>query len=347
MMDRFVHIGYPKNFSTSLQRNYFSLHPEIFHLGIGIDSNLGYYDQTVEKTFELYLKTCKSFKYSEQQTGLADHFRQLFGIAAADKKVIGASSEHLSFSFSYDSLSFPEKMERLHGLFGSKAKIILVIRNQFDLIKSLFRESVRVGFSGNFQDYINLLYKYQDRNYLYDLRYDLAIEELGRHFDSKNIGVFLFEDYRAENGEMNFENGKPKIFNDLDLFLELESYDLDLGHFNKAVPDLKISSLAKLNANRPHDLGNHLLESAEKHRIKGYLEEDLNLHETEAETYSDVKTKNELIKQAAGQTEDVPLSYEANKDLVNWMKSFFENGNAQFESQISKSLSEKYFNLKF
>ena len=34
MKTRYIHIGYPKTGSTTLQKAFFSKHPEIFHLGV-------------------------------------------------------------------------------------------------------------------------------------------------------------------------------------------------------------------------------------------------------------------------------------------------------------------------
>ncbi len=48
-MSIFLHIGYPKCFSTTLQRNFFSKHPEIFYGGIGIDSNIDFINEEYKR----------------------------------------------------------------------------------------------------------------------------------------------------------------------------------------------------------------------------------------------------------------------------------------------------------
>ena len=125
MITKYIHIGYPKNFSTSLQRDYFSKHPELFHLGIGIDSNLGYRDSMVEKTFEVYLKTCKEFKYNEVKEKVKSHFLRLFQNAEKNYQAIGISSEHISFAFTHDGLSAQEKCKRLFDIFVSLSILII------------------------------------------------------------------------------------------------------------------------------------------------------------------------------------------------------------------------------
>ena len=97
-MVKYLHIGYPKNFSTSLQRDYFSNNPEIFHLGIGLGDNLGYRDSVVDKAFEVYLKTAKGYSYNKIKGSLTKHFNSLYEKALSDSayKAFGASSEHIS-----------------------------------------------------------------------------------------------------------------------------------------------------------------------------------------------------------------------------------------------------------
>jgi hypothetical protein len=342
MITKYIHIGYPKNFSTSLQRDYFSKHPELFHLGIGIDSNLGYRDSMVEKTFEVYLKTCKEFKYREVKEKVKSHFSKLFQNAEKNYQAVGISSEHLSFAFTHDGLSAQEKCKRLLDLFGKETKIIMVIRNQMDLIKSLFRESVRVGFPGDFEDYLDSLYKYQDRNFVYDFRYDLMYELYAKYFGKQNIKVLFFENYRKENNTVLDNQSVNELFGELNSFLGVNNIEMKLSHYNEAIPSDKILIKSLLNKKEPHDLGNHLMESAEKHRIKSYLEEDLTYFEIEEETYSDVIKKRELTTKALKGHESLPLNFNSKLPNYKKLQHFFAEGNFEFEKNSGFNLPEKY-----
>ena len=344
-MTKYIHIGFPKNFSTSLQRDYFSKHPEIYHLGIGLDSNLGYRDSMIEKTLEVYLKTCKEYKYLEEKNKIINHFQNIFNSKKKPQKAIGISAEHLSFSFSYDSLSAPEKARRLFEIFGKDTKIIMIVRNQFDLIKSLYKESVRVGFAGDFKSYFDLSYKYQDRNYIYDFRYDLVHETYSQLFGAENVAVFFFEEYRNENGKMAKGEAGIKLFEDLNSFLKLSDSGMLLEHYNEAIPSNKILNKAVLNKNEPHDLGNHLLESAEKHRIKKYLEDDLQYFENEEEVYSDVLVKRKLIEKAIISEQSKQIDYEVDSFIFDELKNFYEKGNRNLETVIQNKIPQSYFNL--
>lgn len=342
MITKYIHIGYPKNFSTSLQRDYFSKHPELFHLGIGIDSNLGYRDSIVEKTFEVYLKSCKEFKYNEIKEEVKNHFSSIINNVLSPYKAVGVSSEHLSFAFTHDGLSAQEKCKRLIDIFGQGTKVIMVIRNQMDLIKSLYKESVRVGFAGEFEDYLNSLFKYQDRNFVYDFRYDLMFELYAQYFGKHNIKVLFFEDYRKEsNTEMNNQSVN-NLFADLNSFLGVKNIEMKLSHYNEAIPNDKILIKSKLNKQEPHDLGNHLMESAEKHRIKSFLEEDLNYYETEEQTFSDVITKRKLTAKALEESKSIPLKLNSNLSFYKKLQQFYVHGNLEFEKISGLTLPNIY-----
>lgn len=347
MIKKFVHIGYPKNFSTSLQRNFFALHPEIHHLGIG--PGIDYADPLTDATFEVYLKSAKQFKYAEVEPKLRDHFAGIFRQAeASGKKCLTASSEHLSFAFANDSIGFEEKMNRLCRLFGSDTHIILIIRNQLDLIRSLYRESVRVGFPGDFSKYAYLLYKYQDRNYCYDMRYDLAYEVLTKYFKPEHIHFLVFEDMRKDGQLVQAAGGKVQLVQALSSVLGVSYLETDFGHFNEALPDSVVLAKSVLNETHRHDLGNMLYETAEKHRMKAYLFHEINLPEAEDQLYEDVRSKRALIAEA-GLAPDTgaKVSYAVQQEVATRLKAFYENGNRRLEQLAGLKLPASYFHLNF
>lgn len=347
-MKKFVHIGYPKNFSTSLQRNYFPVHDEIFHLGIG--PGIGYADSLTESAFEVYLKSAKDFKYAEVKSRLQQHFSDLFSAAGASgKKVLTASSEHLSFAFANDSLGFEPKIARLAELFGADTGIIMIIRNQGDLIRSLYRESVRVGFPGSFSKYAYLLYKYQDRNFCYDFRYDLAYDVLCRYFSKNAIHVLQFEEMRAEGKLTLDKQGRTLLLAKLSDILGVHYMDIDFGHFNEALSDSVVEIKAELNVTNRHDLGNMLYETAEKHRMKSYLQDELGIHEAEEKLFEDVIMKRRLIAEAEQQAQSKQLrsDYSVDRQTGEWLSKFYTEGNARFAQVSGIALADDYRNIQF
>jgi hypothetical protein len=348
MIRKFVHIGYPKNFSTSLQYDFFAKHPELFHLGIGPE--LAYSDPLTDAAFEVYLKSTKGLKYAEVEEKLTTHFAKLIDRAEKEgKKALTISSEHLSFSFSNDALGFEEKISRLAKLIGNDLHIVAIIRNQFDLIKSLYRESVRVGYPGDYASYIYLLYKYQDRNYCYDLRYDLVYKTLCKYFKPENIHFLVFENMRQPDGTMVRVNNEITLIRSLCNELGVSYMETDFGHYNEALSDSIVIAKSELNKTNRHDLGNIVLDTAEKHRMKHYLFSELDLHEAEEVLYGDVRTKRALIAKATEEAKgkNEKLSYAVDPVIMEKLKAFYEKGNSDFAAASGVTLSDKYFNLRF
>ena len=351
-MKKYLHIGYPKNFSTSLQRNFFSLRDEIYHLGIGVDSNVGYIDELCSSIFEVYLKSAKGFKYQEQRKKLKEHIDFHFNNALSQgKKCFGASSEHFSFGFTYESLGFDEKIGRAVDLFGDDLNVIVIIRNQADLIKSLYRESVRVGLPGSFGEFIYNLYKFQDRNYLYDLRYDMVYDSLLKHFSRNNIHFLMFENLRGKDGQMTKNKESRYILTDqLSSILNIDYKDIDFKHFNESLTDEEIFLKSQLNKKHRHDLGREMLFSAEIHRQAPYFKSELNLTESDAIIFEDVLTKRKLISEVvknSSQESDFPLSYKCDNDIDIKLLDFLKSGNLNFSQNANIVLPNDYFNLKF
>lgn len=347
-MNEFIHIGYPKNFSTTLQRDFFSKHEKIFYLGIGLETSLGYKTPIIEKAFELYLKSAKYFKYCEFEEKLIQDLKRLREQAKTEgASCMVVSSEHLSFAFTHDSIDIREKFKRLKRVFNSP-KIILIIRNQFDLIKSLYKESIRVGLKLSFEEYLYTIYKYQDRNFIYDFRYDLVIQQIEEIFGYGMFELVFFENYKDENGLISKNDTKINLIEDLCKILRIDyPSNFNLGHQNEALNSNLLYEKLRLNKLYTHDLGNHLLESAEKHRIKRYLEEDLKLHEPDTVLYNDVITKRSLIQQSSKGDGLNVIDFKCNLEIERTLKEFYERGNLVLKEKYKLNVLDHYFNLKF
>ncbi len=336
-MNTYLHIGYPKNFSTSLQRSYFSQHPSLYHLGVGVGSNIGYMDNLLSAIFEVYLKTAKSFKYLEVRGKLKDHIDEHKSKAQKlGKKLIGVSSEHFSFSFTPECVDFSTKIKRFKELFGTNVKVIMVVREQMSILKSLYQESVRVGLPYTFQEYLYSMYKYQDRNYFYDLRYDLVFEELVKAFGKENVLVEVFDEHRGISGSLKKGRGAGSaITESISNFLDVSALKEPLQHFNERLDPKVLAAKYQLNQTKKHDLGNDLYQSAELHRQSEYFTYELGLTEPEHIAFKDVLIKREFLHQAESNSKnitdaEVKALFEVDSSLYNKIKDFFEEGNRKF-----------------
>jgi hypothetical protein len=345
-MKKYIHIGYPKNFSTTLQRDFFSAHEEIYHLGIGIGSNIGYIDKTAASLFEVFLKSSRNFHYNQYKSELKDYISGHLALAEREgKKCFTASSEHLSYAFLPESLDFEVKLGRLIDLIGEDLHIILIIRNQRDLLRSIYKEFVRTGLPYSFSDFIYNFFKFQDRNFYYDLRYDLIYETLLQYLSKEQVHIFQFEQFRDHLKISNI-GALNATFSELMGISPLTDH---VEHHNKALSDYEVHLKVNLNTKKQHDLGNGLFETAEMHRQKDYFTTYLGLEE---DFFRDVKTKRELILNAGAlaqsQTnDDYRLSFSCDEKIENEIFKFYLMGNERFQNISGLKLRKEYFSSNF
>jgi hypothetical protein len=334
MTTKYIHIGFPKNLSTSLQRDFFSKHPELMHLGTGAnDHNLGYLDKSISIAVEFYLRYAKDYVYSEKKDEIKSDFEKYFIAAQNDLKIkaVGISNEHMSFNFTPDNIDVTEKAKRLHGIFGSNTKIIMLVRNQLHLIRSFYKECIRVGYTKSYAEYIQYLYFFHERNFTSDFFYDCTYTTYANLFGSENICLITMEDI-LENGELvKTPDGKTLLPKKLCDFLGLSYPDLDIGHYNAALNDAVIEETRKLNAQYPHDLGNIIYGTAESHRITNHFEKNFDLPPP-LEATDNVKLKRRVIGDAMRQAElnpDQKINYDFDSVLLGKLTDLYRPHNKQ------------------
>jgi hypothetical protein len=89
---------------------------------------------------------------------------------------------------------------RLHSIFPS-AQILVVIRNQIDMLDSLYRQYIQEGGTCSLERFLSLGRPnrvFFSREYL---RYDLLIEHYRALFGQQSVHVFLYEDLARSRSE--------------------------------------------------------------------------------------------------------------------------------------------------
>ena len=347
MSNYVIHIGFPKNMSTSLQRNFFSKHDELFHLGVGVnDYNLGYVDSNISSLTEVFLKYSNSFHFEKHKIKLKEHLQKIYNREKNNYKYLSLSSEHLSFKFSNDVIDFCEKIKRIRYIFEDDVKFIIIIRNQNDLIKSLFGEMIRVGSFLNFDDYTRDLYLYRYKNFIYEFHYDKIYESLIKYFKKQNIFWIIYEDYFDKNLQLKIcENQRPKIYKDICKFLNI-NFPLNSinRHHNKSLSKIELEHKRKLNFKSRHDFGNHINSSVEFHRLDEYYNEYCQDKLSEDFLYKDVRTKRLLIKSSQnGLKSRSEISYKVSHDYWKKLLINFEKSNKIFEKKNKIKASKSIF----
>lgn len=344
----YIHIGYPKNLSTTLQVDYFSKHPDIYHLGTGLNHNTGYIDNKIEAYFENVLFYANELMYQEIKQEIVEHVNyHYYKFKKSDKKVFGLSLEHISFSFTPADTDIYLKFKRINEIFGNKVKIIALIRNQAELIKSLYRESIRIGYPYTFKEYIDFLYYFQNYSYLQEVNYDRVIDMLSNFFPVENIVFLPIENFRGEDGKLKVKNDENLLVRNLDDTLGISNQDIVLNHNNQTLSKKQLYQKLELNKKIKHELGNTIYEPVQKHRLKEYFK--LTFGEEIKSLYGDVKKKRLTLElsEEMMQNDSREIDYYADPKVLEKLQTMFHASNERLSKKYSIDLPDTYFNIEF
>lgn len=253
-------MGYPKCFSTSLQTVFFEKHPEIEYGGVGIGDHLSYANKDLEFVFEsLFQHANRSFfnRHFNDAKHIIDDF-----VENTDKTPV-FSLETLIFPFS--SLDLETIIDRIHQLFiNYEIHIILVIREQFGFLKSLYGEFIRMGYPETFSTYIQWVWGYRDRNFYELLNYPDILELLNGEFGDKNIHIEFFENWKKDPSlEMN-----KRISN----LLGISNQHLPIWNEYPSLKTNEQANLLHINNQFRRGMGEHVLHPFLNHHSRVVLQ---------------------------------------------------------------------------
>lgn len=344
---KYIHVGLPKNLSSTLQEFYFSRHPEIYHLGIGVGSLIDYIDDDVNVLFENYLLYSRDFEYAGKEEYFEDVISAHIENAIKDnKKAIGVSLELLSFTFTPDMIDVTQKTKRLKKLFGSDTEIILVIRNQKDLIESLYREFIKIGYAGSYKEYIDFIYLRQSRSFLHEFKYDNLANLYSDHFGKENLKILVAEDYRQSNGDLIRVGSNAKLIDDISNILGVSNKELEIGHSNPPLSNRDLFQKRALNSKNNHDLSNDIFEGADVHRLYKYFEYELNYERLDP--FRDVKTKRNSIDMARelSKSDSREIDYAADPEILKQLSNIFIQSNERLSRDYDVELPDSYYEME-
>ncbi len=295
ILNKFIHIGYPKSGSTVLQNGFFGKHPEILNLGCGNRSDqsywddLGYISKEINIAMEIDLRYRNSISYDSDR--IKKSFEKYFDIAEQSNviRTVGVSNENLSFQWNY-GIDVEEKAKRLKSIFGEGAKILVVTREQIDLIASLYKEQIRFGYSGSINDFFNYLWDYQDRSALHEFCFDKVISVYSKYFGKENIHIVPFESFKEDSGV---------FLNDLAAILDVEQNLITeiKTIYNRQLSDEALNVKKLMNEKYKHTFGNGFYEVFDNHRYTPYYTDELN-KEVPLDVYMDYQTRHHLVEAA-------------------------------------------------
>lgn len=259
MKSVYLHMGYPKSLSTTLQRNIFSKHPEINYGGIGEGDILGYKNESIELLFESILKYSNDHFY---RNFLKTHKESINSFVENSELPTIFSSEHMAMNFTLQGIDSLTKYQRIKEIFNNNSiNILLIKRNPISFIKSIYSEFVKMGYADSYDEFLKWLIRYSDRNFLLDLNYDEKTKQLQRVFGNINIKWVQFEDIVDGDTQKNINQS-------ISDWLTISNLNLDFTAQNKGLDKSEIGTLVEINKKLNRELNLSQTEPFERHRNK-------------------------------------------------------------------------------
>lgn len=338
----FLHVGYPKSMSTSFQRDFFpQLESTIYYLGVGCpqrQSNIDYIDDNINLFFEYYVRFANDLVFEEKIDFFQDVFHQHRKKAIEHKKnSFGASLELLSFKFLAQDIHTKQKILRLKQVFPKDTKVIFVIRNQFDLLRSLYRENLKNGMILSFQEFMEYCYYFQESNFVYDFLYNKTIKMYESVLEA-DVQIILFEDLKSERQE--------KELNRIAHIIGGNSIEKRLQHFNNRQESELLFVKQKQNIVNRHDLGVSNYEQPELHRLRRYFHQRYDYQNEDIYRFARTKNASLEYSKKMASYHSMELSYEVDPSLVDKLAALFRESNQNLVKQYDIQLPDCYFNLK-
>ncbi|MEL7274765.1 MAG: hypothetical protein AAGK33_15175 [Pseudomonadota bacterium] len=330
---RYVHIGFPKSASTSLQNFYFPKHEQIYHMGNGYEGRgNAYVDEDVEMVCEVDIRYKRECLWDPQLSAerLAPHFQY-----AVDEgyKAVGISSEFFCFPLS-NEVDTAEKARRLKHVLGDGAKVVIIIREQYSLLKSLYKEMLKGGYPGTYRKFLEYTLLYQVRSWCYDFCFDILYDHYADLFGEENVCMIPFEILKQDNS----------------IFLGRISDALGIDHTItelKSVNEAKDSlgfyeQLRRYNERFPHEFGSAFYEPFSMNRMRAYFHNELELavpHDRLADDFMRMPI-NQAAEKFTGMSPLADIDLRVPKGLKDQFDAIYGPSNQRLNERLGDDMAK-------
>ena len=228
MTTRYIHIGYPKTGSTTLQKVFFSQHPELLNI-----ASPKVFDRIQR---DVMLMDSLAYSHSKVEAVLAPYFD--LADSRDEYKAVGLSYEGLCFSADGTNADRGLIAERLWRVFGD-ARIIITIRNQFGFIRSLYSEFIKqMGCYLSFNQFLEAHYWRFDTYLFHQLFYYDLYQCYEKLFGKERVRIFLYEQIARD---------LDKAIEDMCLFLNISRCRVRHVRANPSLSRVSLSSMRIIN----------------------------------------------------------------------------------------------------
>ena len=237
MKTRYIYIGYPKTGSSTLQTGFFEAHPQLACL------NLEYPEVRDAIGIDVVLKDSITYESSKVNDVVKRHLDM--ADANSQYRAVGVATENLSLWYDGGHADPRLVAERLREAFGD-AKIMITVRNQFGLIRSLYAQFVRSGGYLSFDQYLEANY-WGFYSYLFpQILFYKTFKRYENLFGVGRVKVTLFE---------NLIGDPQGAVDAMCRFLEISPIELTLPHLNQSPSRVSMAALRLINRLYKYNLG--------------------------------------------------------------------------------------------
>lgn len=319
-----IHIGLPKTGSTFLQKS-FQTSENLCFLGRGVTATmLDYLSPDIEIAAGIDLRFRRRANFDEEK--FVNAFSHHLSNAAQQDRQVVLSSEFLGWS-TPDEIDMYEKVRRLGLAFPNGANILMFIRDQQSLLRSLYKEMVRQGFRKTFQEFISWLWDKQDRNFFHCLNFAKTRAIYEQVFGAGSVFILPYEFLRED----------PSVISEtLNNIIPEVSVNIEGGEAsNQGFSDVRTSALRQLNCRYRHTLGRDYYSGWQDYFVPQYFSTELN-SKVPVESLLDENIRRLLVKisETFDPSEEHRLDFHFPKKIESQLQKQF----ASFNDALSKAL---------
>ena len=199
------HLGNPKAYSTSIQTMLAASGQEQFQY-IGFrpspDKADWYLNPLIAELLNFDLRYTTKFHFGQKCPEYQAYFRQLTQQAELENKDIWISSENLSMRAIMEEIDPQEKFARLQQVLPDGVTFVLIFRNIWASLRSLYSEFTKMGYSKSFAYFTDEAYLFRRANFLYSLLPGHLLAALQQELTGTNrIAYHFLDNDPAVSGE--------------------------------------------------------------------------------------------------------------------------------------------------
>jgi len=205
----FIHIGYTKTGTTWLRYHEFRKHPDIILLNY--NKNPEARTVTIPEVSELFKQICCVHDLDFQPEFFKKKFKEIISRHINFSGAIGICYENFS-GYVFNGSDSARIADRLFKIFGP-TKIIIVIRNQLDMIESIYKQYIHTGGTLSIKQFLDKN-RFSVADLINKLQYNKLINYYQKLYCKENVFIGVYE---------LFKHDKEKFMKDLYNFIGVKS----------------------------------------------------------------------------------------------------------------------------